>query len=100
MVDLLLRKNFGPNVVFETLELYTSSVRPVVAVVLLCLSARPVVRSVAVVVLCSSVPVRPVVVRSLCVRPVVRRIITYMTSGGIRRMGMIWQCVGNVLAMS
>ena len=87
MVDLLLRKNVGPNVVFETLELYTSSV-------------RPVVRSVAVVVLCSSVPVRPVVVRSLCVRPVVRRIITYMTSGGIRRMGMIWQCVGNVLAMS
>ena len=58
---------------------------PVVAMNTLCLSIRPVVRPI-VVVLCPSVHL-VVVVRPLSVRPVVHLIITYMTSRSIRRMG-------------
>ena len=58
MVDLLLRLSIGPNVVFENLALYISSVHP----------SRHVRPVVAVVVICP--PVRPVVVaRPLSVRP-------------------------------
>ena len=71
LVETLGHHNIGPNIIFETLELYisfirlvvsvTSSlrVRPVVAVVVLCLSVRPVVRPVVVrplSVLCPSIP--------------------------------------------
>ena len=59
-----------PYVVFETLKLYiivrpSRRDRPVVAVIVLCPSVRPVVRPVVVrplSVLCPSVHVRPVVV--------------------------------------
>ena len=69
MANLLLRLNLDPNVVFETLELHISSVRP-------CRRVRPVAAVVAVVIPCPSV--RPVVcpvvvVRPLSVRPVVSR---------------------------
>ena len=90
-------------------------VRPV-AVVILCPSARPVIRSSSVrasrrvpsspslssvrpsgpssipsssSVLCPSVPVCPAVVDNpLSVRPVVRLIITYLTSRSMRRLGI------------
>ena len=65
---------------------------PVVVLLLLCPSVRPVVRPVVVVVRPLSVRSRPsvvVVVRPLSVHPVVRPNITCKTSRSIRRMGIL-----------
>ena len=73
MANLLLRSNIGPNVVSENMELYISSVDPIVSVPL-----SPSSSSVRAVVVVRPLSVRPVVSRRrrrrpLSVRPSRRR---------------------------